>query len=240
MGDENQEHLDCASIRLAVSPSEYRRGLTLIEVTLVLALMVIIASFCWPAINRAFNIQRLKKSADIVRIQWCKSRIKAMSNDQIVLFRYEMGGSRFRIEQLIDVTAFENMSGDGSTSEQNATSNAASLGDLSTTSADGASDNADYSAYPSAGGVQSLPKGIVFRGCEIENDSRAMTAGADSTDNSAAAGWSAPIYFYPDGTSSNARLQICNDRNSAIELALRGMTGVVTVGEVVALGGAVP
>jgi hypothetical protein len=160
-----------------------------------------------------------------------------MSTDQIVLFRYEIGGSRFRIEQLIDVTAFENMSGNGATPDSNATSNAASLGDPAAASADGASENSDY---PSAGGVQSLPKGIVFRGCEIENDSRAMTAGAGSTDNSAAAGWSAPIYFYPDGTSSNARLQICNDRNSAIELALRGMTGVVTVGEVVAVGGAVP
>ena len=52
--------------------------------------------------------------------------------------------------------------------------------------------------------------------------------------------WSAPIYFYPDGTSSDARLQICNDRNGAIELMLRGMTGVVKVGDVVPIVGGTP
>jgi prepilin-type N-terminal cleavage/methylation domain-containing protein len=50
-----------------------RHGLTLIEMMLVLALIVVLASFCWPAINRAFASQRLKKSADIVP-RSCASR----------------------------------------------------------------------------------------------------------------------------------------------------------------------
>ncbi len=234
---------------------KFRRGLTLIEVTLVLALIVVLASFCWPAINKAFSIQRLKKSADIVRIQWCKSRVKAMDGDRIVMFRYEMGGSRFRIEQLADASAFENAF-DDLTPDPDALANAETLSDPSLTSPGGPSPNDDY---PSGSGLQSLPKGVVFRGCEIENDSRAMTAGQVTNTPSSAGqvsnmptsagqvsnmptdvNWSAPIYFYPDGTSSSARLQICNDRNCVIELALRGMTGVVKVGEVNALEGAVP
>jgi prepilin-type N-terminal cleavage/methylation domain-containing protein len=216
-----------------------QNGLTLLEVMLVLGLIVVIASFCWPAINRAFASQRLKKSADIVRTQLCKSRVKAMSSDRIVLFRYEMGGARFRIDQLTDATSFENTF-DGATPDAETLKNSAlaNTNDQSTTTATGASINDNY---PSGDGQHSLPKGIIFHACEIENDSRAMTANVGQDSNLPNdAMWSAPIYFYPDGTSSSARMQICNERNLTIELALRGMTGVVKVGEITAAEGVAP
>jgi hypothetical protein len=216
--------------------------MTLMEVALVLALIVIVASFCWPAINKAFSVQRLKKSADIVRTQWCKARVKAMTNDRIVLFRYEMGGNRFRIEQLADASSFEN-SFDGMMPDAESANYDTPLNDPTTNTSKSASPNTDY---PTGNGAQALPQGITFRGCEIENDSRAMTAGANSLDAELnnnplmQVNWSAPIYFYPDGTASSARLQICNDRNCAIELALRGMTGVVKIGEIIYVEGALP
>jgi hypothetical protein len=40
------------------------------------------------------------------------------------------------------------------------------------------------------------------------------------------------VFFYPDGTTSNAVVQLQNDRGRFVELTLRGMTGVVTIGEV--------
>jgi prepilin-type N-terminal cleavage/methylation domain-containing protein len=216
-----------------------RHGLTLIEMMLVLALIVVLASFCWPAIHRAFAGQRLKKSADIVRTELCKSRVKAMSNDRIVLFRYEMGGSRYRIDQLNDLTSFENAL-DGATPDAETLRNNAMPADSLYKTQEGASINDDY--RPGAG-EHELPKGIIFRAGEIANDSRSMTVGSNSTDAGQAPDlttnimWSAPIYFYPDGTSSSARLQICNDRNLVIELMLRGMTGVVKVGDITAAEG---
>ena len=39
------------------------------------------------------------------------------------------------------------------------------------------------------------------------------------------------ILFHPDGTTSDARLVLKNDRGRAMELSLRGLTGTVTVGE---------
>jgi prepilin-type N-terminal cleavage/methylation domain-containing protein len=222
--------------------SKVRSGFTLFEMMLVVVLLVVIASFCWPTLNKAFSHERVKKAADIVRTQWCKSRIKAMSGNQIFLFRYEMGGSHFRIEQMNEVTSFENLFGADAPLDSNDAFNAMPLVDPSTTSA-GSSDDSNFA---SANGVQSLPKGIVFRGAVIENDSRAMTTGTNAAgaeqDASLPYGgtWSAPIYFYPDGTSSSARLQICNDRNFGIELALRGLTGVVKVSEIAAVEGALP
>jgi len=46
-----------------------------------------------------------------------------------------------------------------------------------------------------------------------------------------AAGRSTPILFYPDGTTSTARLLLRNEYDRSIELSLRGLTGVARVGE---------
>ena len=48
-------------------------------------------------------------------------------------------------------------------------------------------------------------------------------------------GWSDPIYFYADGSTSDARLLLATDRNSAMRLLLRGITGSVTVDDVKAV-----
>jgi prepilin-type N-terminal cleavage/methylation domain-containing protein len=210
-----------------------RRGLTLIEVMLVLALMVVIAAFTWPVMNNTFASQRLKKAAEIVRTQWSKSRILAMNSGRVVLFRYEIGGGRFRSDEYIDVTAFENMSNDGTTPEANATSGGNSWTPYQDT-------NSQNSASPPVAGEQTLPEGILFRACEIDNDSRATTATVNPAADATGISWSEPIYFYPDGTSSSAQLQIYNDRQRAVELVLRGMTGVVKVSEVTAMEGATP
>jgi prepilin-type N-terminal cleavage/methylation domain-containing protein len=217
--------------------SAVRRGLTLVEVMLVLALLVIIATFSWPAVNKAFSNQRLMKAADIVRTHWCKSRVKAMSAGRIVLFRYEVNGSRFYIEQLDDVTSFENMASEGTAADVSETADAAYRKEAATAAPQSASQNTDYAG---AEPRPSLPEGIVFRSGEVENDSRAMTLKTDPLDASTNVIWSAPIYFYPDGTSSSARLQICNDRSRAVELALRGLTGVAKVGEITAVEGVTP
>jgi hypothetical protein len=49
---------------------------------------------------------------------------------------------------------------------------------------------------------------------------------------SAETGWSQPIFFYPDGTTSSVRLWLRNKDGRMIELYLRGLTGVVKVGNV--------
>ena len=45
-------------------------------------------------------------------------------------------------------------------------------------------------------------------------------------------GWSDSICFYPDGTTSDVRLVLLNDRGNRVELTLRGLTGTVIVGDV--------
>ena len=44
--------------------------------------------------------------------------------------------------------------------------------------------------------------------------------------------WSAPIVFYPNGRTSNARIHLESKDHHCVEIALRGVTGTVTLGEV--------
>ena len=44
--------------------------------------------------------------------------------------------------------------------------------------------------------------------------------------------WSRPVLFYPDGSTVDAYLIVGDERDKAIRLNLRGMTAVVTLGEV--------
>ena len=46
-----------------------------------------------------------------------------------------------------------------------------------------------------------------------------------------------PILFYPDGTTSDAVLRLASDDELQIELSLRGLTGVTTIGEVFSVEG---
>ena len=79
-----------------------------------------------------------------------------------------------------------------------------------------------------------LPEDISFAAGQTRVDSRAAAFESDSQAIGAdqlEAGRSKPILFYPDGTTSSARLMLKNKQNRRIELALRGLTGVVTVGQ---------
>ena len=79
-----------------------------------------------------------------------------------------------------------------------------------------------------------LPEDISFAAGQTWVDSRAATFESSSPAIGAEqgeAGQSKPILFYPDGTTSSARLLLRNKQGRRIELALRGLTGVVTVGQ---------
>ena len=52
-------------------------------------------------------------------------------------------------------------------------------------------------------------------------------APADETNDN----WSDPILFYPDGTTSDARVVLATETSRTLELVLRGVTGLVSVND---------
>lgn len=199
------------------SARDDRQGFTLVEVFLTLCLLVIIASFVWPVLHEPFANQRLKKSADRIRVQWCRARVDAMDDGAVYIFRYAIEGDRYRVERRDDLMA---------------TADAPLEQDAGQTSVSGTPQAFE----------KLLPFGVTFMGGEIEPDSRATMLGIDSdaTGSSAAVNWSQPIVFYPDGTTSTARLVMKNENNRQIQLSLRGLTGVVRVGNLGSDGESLP
>ena len=78
-----------------------------------------------------------------------------------------------------------------------------------------------------------VPEGVTFVARETAVDSRGEASTLVQDEAAVAApGWSQPVLFYPDGTSSTACVILENERGRCIEVSLRGLTAVVTVGEV--------
>ena len=186
-------------------------GFTLIEILLVLALVAIMTALAWPMLQRPFANRRLYAAADLVRAGWCQARSEAIRSGHTFAFRYLPEGDRFMVEPESDPAG----------------------GMTDTAGTDGSMMMAeDEVTHPVE---TALPEGVKFVVGDASSDAAAMESSAGGA-TEAEAGWSEPILFYPDGTTSDARLVLGNECGSAMEVALRGLTGVVTTGDVTASG----
>jgi len=195
------------------TPRRAVRGVTLIEVLLVLCLLVMLAGMSWPLMSRAFDAQRLRTAADQVRTAWVRARTNAIDTGCVHVFRYTTEGGRFQVERRSE--------GDPA---------AAAIQDELAGLSEGA-------APPTAKSVaERLPEGISFAAAELAADPRATAAPAASQGElkEGETGWSDPVSFYPDGTTTTALVRLKNQHGRCIEVRLRGVTGVVTIGEVMA------
>jgi hypothetical protein len=198
---------------IAARPSSRRsrHAVTLVEVLLVLCLLVVLASIAWPALERPLSNQRLRHSADAVRVLWGRARVEAMSTGQTLVFRYAIEDDRYSIQTY---------AGPESTDGQ---------------SAEGAEASHDYDSDPAftSGAEPRLPEDVIFLSGDTTVDARAESLALEEAPSvDAGQGWSDPILFYPDGSTSTARVALKNEYDRCIDVSLRGLTGVVTVGEV--------
>jgi type II secretory pathway pseudopilin PulG len=182
-----------------------------LELLLVLALLAALAAMAWPALKRPMANQRLRSAADAVRAAWGRARVQAMESGQTVLFQYTIDGDSYSIQY---------RAGSGASSDL---------------APNYAPDATIAQASGLAGGSaqeRTLPKGVVFVGGETADQAGGLAVASQMEPlGGEAMGWSQPILFYPDGTTSDARLVLKNEYDRSIEISLRGMTGVVTIGE---------
>ena len=197
-----------------------RPSFTLIEVLLVLTLMVVIAAVAWPSVQRGFAGRRLHAAADGVRTELGQARVEAMRSGRTYTFQCVVHGDRYRMQRQDDAAA-------GAEGETPAVAEP-----------DGAT-STDESAMADE---KTLPDGVTFTACELTLAGEGAGAGAQPAADSPATadapvmdgdGWSDPILFYPDGTTSNARVVLAGERNFSVELMLRGLTGTITANDLV-------
>lgn len=181
--------------------ADERGAMTLVEVLLVLALLLVLATITWPALEPTLAAYQLRKSADLIRAEWNRARIAALKGGQTVQFRFVPDGRDYCLERLPEPTLDPGV--------------ATAVGVALLT--------------PTRDHIAALPEKVSFAEGTVEQEE---VLPVDRSQPQAQEGWSKPIDFYPDGTTATARLTLKNQRNQRVQVSLRGLTGVVTVGNV--------
>jgi Tfp pilus assembly protein FimT len=182
--------------------------MTLFEVLLVLALMVVIAAISMPLLTSSIAHARLENSGALVRAAWSKARLAAMQAGEPYVFRYEPKGSRYQIVCLSAMTAED-------------------AGDLNTLPPLTEEDEEYAEADMLRLAKSRLPTEIVFAAGDVSAVPQLAGAAAAT-----AGGWSQPIMFYPDGTTSDASVVVANASDETQRVSLRGLTGISRAGDV--------
>jgi Tfp pilus assembly protein FimT len=176
------------------------------EMVLVLAVLVAVAALALPALRGPMDDQRLRKAGDIVRAQWAKARVRAMKTGRMQVFRYEIGSELYSIQSWADETDALEGSADPVVASSTPTLDVRNM------------------ENPLGVSGAKLPPGITFLSGESTMDSR--SAQLDTSASSLGSGMGAqPIFFYPDGSATDSRLVLTNQR-FCVELKLRGLTGL--------------
>jgi prepilin-type N-terminal cleavage/methylation domain-containing protein len=200
--------------------ARFRAGMSLLELMLVLALLVIIGALALPAFRAPFANQKLRKSGELVRVEWAKARNRAMKTGQIQIFQYDADGSGYRVQPYL--TEQDVLEANRQTSQQLGLDPTFGVNQQPVTTR----------MQPESVDEKQLPEGVIFAGGTVASDSRLMqfeqeltnmqTGGAQST---------VPILFYPDGTSSDTRLILMNEEPFFVVVTLRGLTGIARVSD---------
>lgn len=181
------------------------------EMLLVLAILVIASAAVMPSLRGIMRTTTLRSGADLVRSELTRAHVLAMRTGRIHVVRYELKGRLLTVEPWIgDDDALESPTG-----QQSQVFN---------------------SAVVQGGAAQqqrkSLPEGVWFAGGEVGLSTRSQQIEEEVISfGESTSTWSRPIFFYPDGSTSDAYVVVGDDRNLGIRLDLRGLTGTVKVGD---------
>ncbi|MGE0761077.1 MAG: Tfp pilus assembly protein FimT/FimU [Pirellulaceae bacterium] len=184
-----------------------RRGFTLLELLLVMAIVVAVTTLAIPLMSGPLENYRLRLAADQVRASWVRARAMAMEKGQTYAFDYMPWTGDYQVQPWLtgnDYLETDELVSMGITAEGESLA----------------------AAMPAK--QETLPEKTFFVGSETAMDMRAETLASSTPDQLAAQ--PTYIYFYPDGTTSTARLIVANQRQRQVAISLRGLTGVVTVG----------
>jgi Tfp pilus assembly protein FimT len=197
-------------------------GMTLVEILVVLALLVVIGGLVVPVFEGSIASVRLRRAGDQVVTGWSRARAEAIESGQPYQFRFTPETGTFVIEPWNGLLGEQGMSGSTRTTTSSATTASSS------TSAANSTDAAATSTVANT----ALPDEIVFQSGELAVEDFQSGERSVASLQEAQAEQSTPILFFPDGTASEASVLLTNGKKQFVRVTLRGLTGVGRASEV--------
>ncbi|MDR2170338.1 MAG: prepilin-type N-terminal cleavage/methylation domain-containing protein [Planctomycetaceae bacterium] len=243
-----------------MSRIRFVNGFTLVEVMVVLTIMLFVLSAGVLLFGGIISGQRLRSGAVLVRSEVLAARVKAMESGQIYCIRCQIGGGEIIVDCILDVHFTAGLSSRSTSrrfdvyGESDPFEAGGFVGDYTDFII------RDPAGASKERGTQfvKLPEGVRTADLIVLPEERAtfylgLTGNEDDSmdgemlvdeeidnrnvrlgeTNSGDKLWSAPIFFYPDGTCSTAALLLKNDKDQCIEIRLRGLTGLTKLTETI-------
>lgn len=198
-----------------------RTAFTLLELLLTLAVLAALTAVSIPQVGLLMGDRRLVRAGDLLRVEMTRLRVDAMREGRVMMLEAMVEGNSIRIKPFYSTTdATEALDQTGS-----------QAGMLT-----GATQGVVTAVVQEPGVEETieLPEDVVVGGVAVVSAARAMEIEQLSISNQTE-GWGRPILFYPDGSTSTAVVILSNPTLGKVIVKLRGITGDVTVSEVLPL-----
>lgn len=198
--------------RPTFSTTSKAKGFTLLEMLIVLIILLVLASITMPMLQSAILARQLEKSVENVRDQLTKTRLRAIDSGRIYAFYYEPEGTNYLVIPY-EPDELESLSSSNQTA-----------------AASGTVYGAQHAGALAEGQrfLQQLDEGR----SEVARLPKEWLSSLENGFELAQKNFASPILFYPDGSATEAQLEIVDDKKQKIRLNLRELTGAVTVSNI--------
>jgi prepilin-type N-terminal cleavage/methylation domain-containing protein len=197
-----------------------RRGFTLLELVLVLSIIVMVSALAIPTYQAYISSREIAGSAGRLELEIRKARLEAIRTGQIQKMEVKIGGREVSLQPWL--------SADDSASASGGATVVTQVGQVITTDANGMAVSSN--GVPAT--TWSVGQSVTFENAQIFTDVRSVVQTGTMT-SGPVGDVSSPIFFYPDGSSSTARIVLTNTRGRRIAVEVRGVTGATTIVELV-------
>jgi prepilin-type N-terminal cleavage/methylation domain-containing protein len=194
---------------------------TLLELLLTLAVLAALTAVAIPQVGLLAGDRRLVRGGDLLRVEMTRLRVDAMREGRVLMLEGLLEGNSFRARPYYSAS--------DATEALDQTGTQTSL-------LTGASEGVVTILEQPSESQESidLPEDITVEAVGVVSAARSMEI-EQLTESDRSEGWSRPILFYPDGSTSTAVVTLSNPKLGRIVVRLRGITGDVTVSEVLPL-----
>ena len=198
-----------------------RTAFTLLELLLTLAVLAAIAAVSIPQVGLLMGDRRLVRAGDQLRVEMTRLRVESMREGRVMMLEAMLEGTSFRIKPFF--SAADSVEAFDQTGSQSGMLTGAQQGVFTTITQDTTVEE-----------IVELPEDVVVSAVGVVSAARAMEIEQLTIANQSE-GWSHPILFYPDGSTSTAVVTLSNPTLGKVIVKIRGITGDVSVSEVLPL-----